>query len=134
MAEGVGIPAERDTVKPRFGALNDCFAALMAATKFHFDGPSFTWMDQDPRGPWTRSPTRPHHPSLTHETGRGRPVFERSLVARSVSESKTTKIDSCSLSASLVSAKSDIDLKHFHRKDLAGGGGDLDDVADPGAA
>ena len=39
MAEGVGIPAERDTVKPRFGALNDCFAALMAATKFHFDGP-----------------------------------------------------------------------------------------------
>ena len=39
MPEGVGIPAERDTVKPRFGALNDCFAALMAATKFHFDGP-----------------------------------------------------------------------------------------------
>ena len=82
VAEGVGIPAERDTVKPRFGALNDCFAALMAATKFHFDGPSFTPMDQDSRGPWTRSPTRPHHPFSTRETGRGRPVFGRRLVAR----------------------------------------------------
>ena len=39
------------------------------------DSPSFTWMDQDPRGPWTRCPTRPCLPLHTYETGRGRPVF-----------------------------------------------------------
>ena len=33
-------------------ALDVHFAALKAATKVPLDGPSFTWMDQDPRGPW----------------------------------------------------------------------------------
>ena len=49
----------------------------MAATKGSpWMGPSFTWMDQDPRGPWTRCPTRPCHPPQTRETGPGRPVFD----------------------------------------------------------
>ncbi len=33
-------------------------------------GPSFTWMDQDPRGPWTRCSTRPCLPLQTRETVR----------------------------------------------------------------
>ena len=38
-----------------FVSLNVYFAALKAATKGSpWMGPSFTWMDQDPRGPWTR--------------------------------------------------------------------------------
>ena len=42
-----------------FVVLIVCFAALKAATKGSpWMGPSFTWMDQDPRGPWTRCPTR----------------------------------------------------------------------------
>ena len=32
--------------------------------------PSFTWMDQDPRGPWTRCSTRPCLPLQTRETVR----------------------------------------------------------------
>ena len=43
-----------------FMSLNVDFAALKAATKGSpWMGPSFTWMDQDPRGPWTRCSTRP---------------------------------------------------------------------------
>ena len=38
-----------------FVSLNVYFAALMAATKGSpWMGPSFTPMDQDPRGPWSR--------------------------------------------------------------------------------
>ena len=49
-----------------------CFAALMAADQApRLDSPSFAWTDQDPRGPWTRCPTRPCHPLQTHETARG---------------------------------------------------------------
>ena len=59
MPEGVGIPAERDTVKPRFGALNDCFAALMAATKFHLDGPGPSRaLDPQPDAAWDARPAR----------------------------------------------------------------------------
>ena len=65
-----------------FSSLNVYFAALKAATKGSpWMGPSFTWMDQDPRGPWTRSPPRPCHPHQPRETGRGRPVFGRLLAA-----------------------------------------------------
>ena len=54
-----------------FQALNVYFAALKAATKGSpWMGPSFTWMDQDPRGPWTRCLTRPCLPLPTHETVR----------------------------------------------------------------
>ena len=59
----------------------------MAATKGSpWMGPSFTPMDQDPRGPWTRSPPRRFFPSFTRETGRGRPVFERQQVARGLND------------------------------------------------
>ena len=43
----------------------------MAATKGSpWMGPSFTWMDQDPRGPWTRCSTRPCLSLQTRETVR----------------------------------------------------------------
>ena len=60
-----------------FVALNIDFAALMAATKFHFDGPETLSLDSAR----TRRALDPlfdatwEAPFLTHETGRGRPVF-----------------------------------------------------------
>ena len=70
------------------------FTALMAATKFHFDGPKALPLESAR----TRRALDPlfdatwEAPFLTHETGRGRPVFESLLAARQDFK-KMTKID-----------------------------------------
>ncbi len=69
----------------------------MAATKGSpWMGPSSTWMDQDPRGPWTRSLTQPCHPFYPHETGRGRPVFERPWSSGGIKKARRKSVSTCS--------------------------------------
>src|SRR5699024_2653480 len=84
-----------------------------------------TWMDQDPRGPWTRSQknvvsslrempadavwpaniflaiacdsvTQPCHPFHPHETGRGRPVFERPWSPGGIKKARRKSVSTCS--------------------------------------
>ena len=64
-----------------FGAMNVYFAALMAATKFHLDGPETLSLGtegsgfcQDPTGPWTQICRTPFPRDRAQQSGRFDPA------------------------------------------------------------